>query len=592
MTKKIEDFGEKINGAKKELWGTRGLSPLDIVEMSDREVGAYVNKKYAWPLSKNHYKELVDNGTDIRVAYFQKVVRDAMPSKPFYASKTAAENYTQLMADVRSKTEGVKEVSNIFDVKTFLVEKGYIVHSWGYSYRSTEKLLGVKLTSKMINVPYKLSVLERDIKKTFFLMSDREKSLAPYKFTLYDGGNMIVEEDSSKPDSYHFNLRTVNGFSNYYHREDSSYEFFVSLSNKWIALAANKVWAWGDTKEECEENLLKIIEENSKKLSEGKARRKAFKYAEIDKNQVQNELGQTLGRNAMDSDFLESLKIRGGQFGNWESEADRQLNMNCCFNSFQNIARALGIVNSDISLGEKLGIAFGARGRGKAMAHYEPLENVINLTKLKGAGSLAHEWGHALDCYLNTVYGIGFGGFATGNAQYHAYGGIGNKNRVGNAVHDLMNAIIYEDSSNIIKYYSEFYQDAKELDGGYSKDGGYWTSNEELFARAFAAYVHDKMKAMNVKDSYATAHSHGCFEDSQGIKRYIDPQGDERKRINEAFDKLFTTLKDVGLLHQRKVQETFMNASKEAVVPVEKKEEVVDTNKKVKYQQLNLLGMM
>ena len=31
------------------------------------------------------------------------------------------------------------------------------------------------------------------------------------------------------------------------------------------------------------------------------------------------------------------------------------------------------------------------------MAHYEPARNVINLTRLKGAGSLAHEWGHALD---------------------------------------------------------------------------------------------------------------------------------------------------------------------------------------------------
>ena len=52
-----------------------------------------------------------------------------------------------------------------------------------------------------------------------------------------------------------------------------------------------------------------------------------------------------------------------------------------------------------------LAIAFGARGKGGALAHFEPGRNVINLTKIKGAGSLAHEWGHALDYFLGTSMG-------------------------------------------------------------------------------------------------------------------------------------------------------------------------------------------
>jgi hypothetical protein len=49
-----------------------------------------------------------------------------------------------------------------------------------------------------------------------------------------------------------------------------------------------------------------------------------------------------------------------------------------------------------------LAIAFGARGQGLsgAKAHYEPDYGVINLTKMKGAGSLAHEWFHSLDHFL------------------------------------------------------------------------------------------------------------------------------------------------------------------------------------------------
>ena len=42
---------------------------------------------------------------------------------------------------------------------------------------------------------------------------------------------------------------------------------------------------------------------------------------------------------------------------------------------------------------------------GNAAAHYEPLRKVINLTKMHGAGALAHEWWHGLDDYLGGLKG-------------------------------------------------------------------------------------------------------------------------------------------------------------------------------------------
>src|SRR3546814_16005623 len=44
-----------------------------------------------------------------------------------------------------------------------------------------------------------------------------------------------------------------------------------------------------------------------------------------------------------------------------------------------------------------LAVAFGSRGSGKAAAHYEPGRRVVNVTRMSGAGSLAHEFAHALD---------------------------------------------------------------------------------------------------------------------------------------------------------------------------------------------------
>ena len=71
--------------------------------------------------------------------------------------------------------------------------------------------------------------------------------------------------------------------------------------------------------------------------------------------------------------------------------------MNMCFDSFKDLAMVLGIPDKAVGLNHKLNIAFGARGNGTAYAHYEPAREVINLTKMKGAGSLAHEYFHAID---------------------------------------------------------------------------------------------------------------------------------------------------------------------------------------------------
>ncbi len=68
----------------------------------------------------------------------------------------------------------------------------------------------------------------------------------------------------------------------------------------------------------------------------------------------------------------------------------------------------LGIKPEYLGLGGRLGMAFGARGTGNAggstaKATYEPVQRVINLTKMGGGGSLGHEWFHAVDNVLGEL---------------------------------------------------------------------------------------------------------------------------------------------------------------------------------------------
>lgn len=100
--------------------------------------------------------------------------------------------------------------------------------------------------------------------------------------------------------------------------------------------------------------------------------------------------------------FMETFAPRGIEFGNWNNQEERQLVMNHAYDGLLDLADTLNIPPKALMLDGELALAFGARGQGLsgAKAHYEPGYSVINLTKMKGAGSLAHEWLHALDHYL------------------------------------------------------------------------------------------------------------------------------------------------------------------------------------------------
>ncbi len=99
--------------------------------------------------------------------------------------------------------------------------------------------------------------------------------------------------------------------------------------------------------------------------------------------------------------------FRGVEFGNWNNSPERQHIVNHAYDSLTDMAKILGIPDKAVSLDGDLGIGFGSRGRGlsSAKAHYERQYAAINLTKLKGAGSLAHEWWHAFDHWVGRISG-------------------------------------------------------------------------------------------------------------------------------------------------------------------------------------------
>lgn len=64
---KIEDFGKKIGGARKDLWKDRGLDITDIQNMNAAEAAKYITKDNIW--KKPDYMKLIQEGMPVHAAF-------------------------------------------------------------------------------------------------------------------------------------------------------------------------------------------------------------------------------------------------------------------------------------------------------------------------------------------------------------------------------------------------------------------------------------------------------------------------------------------------------------------------------------------
>lgn len=180
-------------------------------------------------------------------------------------------------------------------------------------------------------------------------------------------------------------------------------------------------------------------------------------------------------RDVTPDEFGDMFGFRGVQFGNWTKDADRQMALNEAYDAFLDMADVLGMSPQAMSLNGELGIAFGARGVGGANAHYEPVEVVINLTKTRGAGSLAHEWWHAFDNYMMRRGGNPLL-YATEAMTMH-----GARKEVAEAFRELSKAI------NESRYHAR----------SMLRGTDYWGSKREESARLFGEWVVSKLAEKN-----------------------------------------------------------------------------------------------
>lgn len=253
------------------------------------------------------------------------------------------------------------------------------------------------------------------------------------------------------------------------------------------------------------------------------------------------------GRDISSEEFGKTFGFRGVEFGNWVNNNERQQSINEAFDALMDLAGITGVSASALSLSGQLGFAFGARGSGRANAHYEPDKVVINLTKTRGAGSLGHEWWHALDNYFSRMRGRKLEHITDfPRSRYNNSGELDKSVReeIFTGYKGVVDAI---NKSGLPKR-------SQVLDSARSKQ--YWSTIVEMSARSFEGFIIDKLHETNqVNDYLANFKEMGDWvRDTNGNidaeKNYPYPIDTERAAINEAYQQFFNVLQvkkdDVG----------------------------------------------
>lgn len=248
--------------------------------------------------------------------------------------------------------------------------------------------------------------------------------------------------------------------------------------------------------------------------------------------------------------YLESYYgIKAFEFGNWLSQQDRQNYLSGLGLALFDLHKLLGFNPKDIGLKGKLSVAFGARGRGKALAHFEPEDFVINLTRYGrpqrlssrsknfrrvnlilqdgGVGSFAHEYGHALDFFAGTfIEKTDSWQISDGRSTNHALRfPSAKKPHLHSLMDTILNKILWSGKNTPSAY-------NKRLNKKGTKE--YFLRRNEIWARSFEVYVHYKLEKKKYKNVF--------LNKSKYPERYYLTLT-EMKKLEKDFDALLNEIK-------------------------------------------------
>lgn len=536
---KIEDFGEEIKGAAKHRYAQ--LAETLGKTLEDRD---YFTQPLSKVFPKPDYAKLANEGADADTLAMIALYRSDIPAK----TKLNAVKWVESVKSIRTSVAGMLEgkvtagrlaewmegrmpsryadtwqllrtlpPSQMDKASAYRVVSGVYQAAGGKRYDPSQKLYSLRnKDNKGSNLFFSESRDELLTKAKAWFAEQEEKSRAK--------GD---EKTAPSPD---------DKISFDVYRNTRSGDIF-------IAYGKNKMRVRGGFKSASDAR--KYIDSHRDELV-----RHVKEMREISREEQRNATNRDrTGPERRKGDvspeqFSDAFGFRGVQFGNYVEGPRRQADLNRAYDSLHDLADVLNVPTKALSLNGRLGLAFGARGKGKAAAHYEPGEVAINLTKGNGPGALAHEWFHSLDNYFGR-YDVSTDGKITSGGDYmteaQRAGRVFKDGRYVDADYPVRQEV-YDAFKGVMKAInsSDMPRRSALLDEVRSKP--YWSTDVEMAARAFERYVQDKARTAGVENDYLVNIRKAPEHNTDNTWAY--PTNAELDGgIRDAFDHLFSTLK-------------------------------------------------
>lgn len=508
--RKIKDFGSKIGGAKKDIWAL-------LKELSETEKGEYAQRDSLW--KRPNYQKLSE-AIPRDVLFWRNEVRKSVKPRP--DAGASVDGYIRFVVLFRDRVDDCESMQDILRFyKSHLPDYLYqdAAGNWHYTEPEYAGYFDGNTLLRYVNSGKRISV---DCSLSTFLLTKAEKEEKKYSVIQATKDNLTTKDCG---DGIFHNQITFPGAKLTSRCSENWVELLDKAPDGILRLVLYEKTRIGLVFSD--EEAKAVIEEHQKK-KEAKETAKKSAFLPPHLSHIERTGSCYKYYCVTDPNILSAkYNLRGGEFGNYETSKDRLGSLNMAFDAFEDLADVCGIKASDIGLGGDLAIAFGARGRGAAMAHYEPVKNVINITKIRGAGSLAHEWAHALDMFLGKHYGCS--GFISEDCT---------RSGVPEKVSVLVHSFFEQNGTE-----TKFYEGSKAFDKTFQKAGnGYWASAHEMWARAFACFVRDELG--DRKSEYLVGHSEFAVADDGTA---AIPMGKEREEIDRNFRDLFESLIEDGV---------------------------------------------
>lgn len=522
---KIEDVGEKIGGAKKDLVKDYARKIKDIEE----DNSSILSDIAKLPLSRIYnfdYAALRKEGVSNETISFLETIKKIIPSKPRteYKLKRWTENVFILY------NMALHLVSSEGTISSEWMQKALNIQGIKEKYDAYMALGGFDAGIDTGNAG--LMQLGKDAghyDNEGKWISSEGKWYVNYAGSysgIYDTKEKAIDALKAFSSTLSKKEEKKTEFSVYTSRKDG--KSFITVKGKPSVIIQNGF----DTAKDA----FAYIKDNYNELVSKYAKIKEKTEVSFSENRERTGKDWRAGKNINADEFMKSFGFRGVEFGNWTNQKDRQEALNKAYDALMDLAEAIGKNPYSLSLNGELGIAFGARGGGRASAHYEANKVVINLTKTQGAGSLAHEWWHALDNYFARQRGerLGFNTERKGykyNREKKDFTSDLERPEITDAFRKLMSDINKSDYGKRSSMYAEL-------------KSNYWKSPTELGARAFASWVERKLSEKGIINDYLSN-----TPIPKGFEDYVDryypyPIESDFEILDESFDNLFNAIQE------------------------------------------------